>query len=131
MKIDQTNKKAHLNNNLLKCILVLAIITIAVFAINIVKVVTKDAGQGTTITSSSTENTLKNDSYTIGNNPTEINKTYFKELNSAVSNNSAENISQSVVKCFITEYYTWTNKDGNYSHVNTSFLLIVAATTNK
>ena len=36
-------------------------------------------------------------------------------MNSAVSNNSAEDISQSVVKCFITEYYTWTNKDGNYA----------------
>ena len=114
MKKDNVNQKAHINNNLLKCLLVLVAITIVVFVVNIAKVATKDAGQGTTIANSNTENTLKNDSYSIGNNPTEINKTYFKELNSAVSNNSAEDISQSVVKCFITEYYTWTNKDGNY-----------------
>ena len=114
MKTNKLNKKIRVNNNLLKCLIIMSVITIAVFVINIVKVVTKDSGQGTTITNTSVENTLKNDFYTIGNNPTEINKTYFKELDSAVEKSAAEDISQSVVKCFITEYYTWTNKDGNY-----------------
>lgn len=107
-------KKQKINNRLIACLITLAVITVLVFVYNIVHVITLDAGQGTTLASGKVANELTNDSYTIGNNPTEINKTYFKELNSALKTDTSTEIAQSVVKCFVTEYYTWTNKDGNY-----------------
>ena len=53
------------------------------------------------------------------------NKKYFKELNEAVKGKDVkdengntytgeEAIAETVVKNFICQYYTWTNKDGNY-----------------
>lgn len=53
-------------------------------------------------------------SYTIGNNPTDLNKTYFEELKKAVKNNESNEIVPALVKTFISEYFTWSNKDGNY-----------------
>ena len=90
------------------------------------------------------ENELRNEYYSIGYNATEINKEYFRELNAALdaekgiaehteeteeSEESEESeptptpvpipsdraqTAAALVKCFVTEYYTWTNKDGNY-----------------
>ncbi len=108
------NKRIRFNNKLIKVLIVLAVCTVVAFGVNIVRVVFLNAGQGTTLANTKVNSEYKNDYYSIGNNPTDINKTYFKELNTAVKNKSDSDIAQSVVKCFITEYYTWDNKDGNY-----------------
>ena len=81
---------------------------------NIVRISVTDTGAGSTLAKAAQTNEYTNDQYSIGNNPTDINKTYFKELNSAVDSQDKTSISEAVVKCFVTEYYTWTNKDGNY-----------------
>lgn len=52
--------------------------------------------------------------YTIGNNPTDLQKEYFAELSDAVESGDKKTIAESVVKSFIADYFTWANKDGNY-----------------
>jgi hypothetical protein len=108
------SKKRRINNNLIACLMILMTVTIIIFVVNIIKITTSDTGAGSTLATAVTTNEYANESYSIGNNPTEINKTYFKELNTAVDSEDPAKISEAVVKCFITEYYTWTNKDGNY-----------------
>ena len=57
---------------------------------------------------------MKNDQYTIGNNPTDVEQKYFQELTDAVNSGDEAKTADAVVKCFISDYFTWTNKDGNY-----------------
>ena len=103
-------------NNAMKVILLVTMIcVVGCLGWNIYKITSLDTGE--TIDTEKKDNKFKNDQYAIGNNPTEINKQYFTELTDAVKDTSATDatiIPQDVVKCFITEYYTWTNKDGNY-----------------
>ena len=69
-----------------------------------------------------TDNDIKEDKedkpsdsmYIIGKDPISIGKTYFEELNKAVDSGDHVQISSALVKCFVTEYYTWTNKQGNF-----------------
>lgn len=105
------NKK--INQGLVILTLVLTLVTSAFMIFNIVQIVLKPTtGTGQTIETET--NRLKNDFYEIGNNPTEIYQEYFKELTAALEANDEQKIAESVVKCFITDYFTWTNKDGNY-----------------
>lgn len=114
MKKISDHRKRRINNALIAVLIALMTVTAAVFVVNILHVNSLDTGAGSTLSTAGTSNEYTNASYSIGNNPTEINKTYFKELNSALESEEKTKISESVVKCFITEYYTWTNKDGNY-----------------
>lgn len=115
LKHKKKNKQKHINNLLIVLLLIIMVGTLGTFSFNLYRIVHADNGKGKTVKQEQVDNEFSNDAYSIGNNPTEINKTYFRELNSSLKNpeNSA-GIAQSVVKCFITEYYTWTNKDGNY-----------------
>lgn len=90
-----------------------SLIVTAVMTLNIIRIYTNRTGAGSTL-SNVVSSEYKNDYYTIGNNPTKISETYFKELNKAIEDNDKEAIASSVVKCFVSEYYTWTNKDGTY-----------------
>lgn len=108
------NKKIKINGLLILILLITALVTVILFAINIFRVVSSNSAQGETVETEKVANEYQNAQYSIGNNPTEINKEYFLELNDALDSNDEEAIAQSVVKCFITQYYTWTNKDGNY-----------------
>lgn len=103
-----------INAYLLVAILAMSVVITLLFGFNIFNVALKrNVGSGSTV-EVDTKNNMKNDLYTIGNNPTTINQEYFKELTAALKDNNPEKIAESIVKCFITEYYTWTNKDGNY-----------------
>lgn len=107
------NKRSMNTNNLMVILLAVTAIVISVaMGFNIYNVVSKDSGNDSTVNKVSNE--YSNDKYTIGNNPTAINKTYFKELNSALKEKDNVKIAESLSKVFVTEYYTWTNKDGNY-----------------
>ncbi|MEG0240042.1 hypothetical protein [Anaerorhabdus sp.] len=111
--------KSKTKNNKINGYLLLGIIGISVlitllFGFNIVSVsLKKGSGSGETVELDSGAS-MKNDYYTIGNNPTELNKTSFKELTSALKENDPLKITDAVVRSFISEYFTWTNKDGNY-----------------
>ena len=108
-------KSTRINNTLLCILLVVMVAVIGAFSWNIYKVSKK--GNNTDVKEVETEkakNEYTNAYYTIGNNAIDIDKEYFKELNKAVDANDTTQIASDLVKCFITEYYTWTNKDGNY-----------------
>lgn len=113
--MDGQKKKIKLNNVLIVLLLITMAGITGTFCFNLYRISHTESGKGKTVEKEKVQNEYSNDSYSIGNNPTEVNKTYFKELNQALKNtDDPGGIAQSVVKCFITEYYTWTNKDGNY-----------------
>lgn len=110
-------KQRHMrrsSNGLLSILLVAMLAVIAASAVNIYQVRSKNSGSDDMISTESISNKYINDYYSIGNNATDIDKSYFLELNNAVEAGDTELIAQDIVKCFVTEYYTWTNKDGNY-----------------
>ena len=102
--MSQTKRKGkisrRINNTLLALLLITMAVMLGAFGINIYKIVTKD-------------DVVKEPEVGIEPEKPE-NKEYFKELNAALDSGDTSAIASSVVKCFITEYYTWTNKDGNY-----------------
>lgn len=109
-------KKKSLNtNNLMVVLLVItAVVVCGALGFNIYSILNADTGEGTTDTVQKVSNEYSNDYYTIGNNPTDVNKEYFKEINSALKEDDNVAIAEALSKTFVTEYYTWTNKDGNY-----------------
>lgn len=110
-------KKARFRRRMKAMAAVLAAVALAatvLLLINLIRIHNSDTGSGDTLSTDNTSSEYSNDYYEIGNNPTDINKEYFKELNTAVEDNDEQAMAEAVVKCFITEYYTWTNKDGNY-----------------
>lgn len=99
--------------------MILPFLVIAAFVMNIIRVQNTETGSGETIEDDEPdriENEYTNAYYSIGYNATEINRQYFKELDAALEAASPDRgaVSSALVKCFVTEYYTWTNKDGNY-----------------
>lgn len=109
-------KKKSLNtNNIMIVLLVITVIAVSgALGFNIYSILNAETGEGTTDVVQTVSNEYTNDYYTIGNNPTEINKTCFKEINTALKEENTVGIAEAVAKTFVTEYYTWTNKDGNY-----------------
>lgn len=109
------SKSRRTNNILLISLLATIIVVLAAFGLNIFKIAAKDAPVSTPDTVEETpENEFVNEYYSIGHNATEINKEYFVELDNALDAHDKKAVSEAVTKCFITEYYTWINKDGNY-----------------
>lgn len=107
-------KNNKINGYLLLGIMAVSILITLLFGFNIVSVAFKKGGGSGETVELDNGNTMKNDLYTIGNNPTELNKTSFKALTSALKDNDPLKITDAVVRCFISDYFTWTNKDGNY-----------------
>ena len=110
-------KKQNANNRLVVILLIVCLAVTGAFVFNIVRILVADSGSGSTV---DTDQNESNSAYTIGNNPTDVNKEYFKELTDAVNglkdddDDTHVTLATALVKTFITEYYTWTNKDGNY-----------------
>lgn len=110
-RIKKRNKK--INQSLIIVSLALMAVTVLFMGYNLITVMTHSSkGSGEVLQSDTVRE--KNDLYEIGNNPTQIYQDYFKELTTAVNDNDDEAIASAVVKCFIADYFTWTNKDGNY-----------------
>lgn len=108
-------KNRKINNALMMTLLGLSAAIIIAFVFNIVRVATKKTSAGTVSSlTGDTNRTLKNDQYEIGNNPTDIQKEYFQELTDAINSGDNALIAEKVVYSFVADYFTWTNKDGNY-----------------
>ena len=110
-------KQRKINNILMSVLLGITAITIIALIVNTVRVVkasgVDNAGSENSM-SSDTGNSMKNDLYRIGNNPTDVEKEYFQKLTDAIKGGNSEEIAEAVVYNFVSDYFTWTNKDGNY-----------------
>ena len=118
-KVNSATKQKHrkINNILMSVLLGITAITIIALIVNTVRVVkasgVDNAGSENSM-SSDTGNSMKNDLYRIGNNPTDVEKEYFQKLTDAIKGGNSEEIAEAVVYNFVSDYFTWTNKDGNY-----------------
>ena len=107
--------RGGLNSSLMIALMILCVAVTAAFAVNIVRISSASSGDGAQESMTvNTDRTMKNDQYEIGNNPTDIEKTYFQELTDAVKSGDEKAVCEAVVKNFVTDSFTRTNKDGNY-----------------
>ena len=112
-RIIRKNKK--INNIVILFVVILSIVTTLFFVGNMGYIGIKKSSSSTGNTLSvDSASSMKNDLYKIGNNPTSVQKEYFEELTNAIKADDDLAIAQSVVKSFVTDFFTWTNKDGNY-----------------
>ena len=110
-------KHRKINQILMIVLLAVSAVTIVALIVNTVLVVRNSsvANQGTEDgMTSNTGQSMKNDVYIIGNNPTDIEKEYFQKLTDSLKGGNPEEIAEAVVYNFVSDYFTWTNKDGNY-----------------
>ena len=117
-KPDPAKQKSGKINTILSAVLAgvsaVMVIALAINTVNAAKAGTVD-NQGTENSmSANTGKSMKNNLYEIGNNPTEVSKEYFQKLTDSVSSGTPEEKAEAVVYNFVTDYFTWTNKDGNY-----------------
>ncbi len=117
-KADAQKKRSRQVTSILSYVLigisVAAILALGINTVNAARM-SKVANQGNEETLSvKTGKTMKNSLYEIGNNPTEISKEYFQKLTDSLSSGTPEEKAEAVVYNFVTDYFTWTNKDGNY-----------------
>lgn len=107
-------KRAKKNKQIIYMMLAASLVVVAVMGFNIVRIsLKKSAGSGEVVEKTNTSS-MKNDKYVIGNNPTQFQQDEFKKLTEALKGDDQLAISEAVVRNFIADYFTWTNKDGNY-----------------
>ena len=108
-------KKVKISGILTILLCITAIGIFVALGFNIYKIKTSNTGNGDTVETEKVDNEYSNEKYSIGNNPTDINKKYFKELNEAVKGKDVkdengntytgeEAIAETVVKNFICQY---------------------------
>ena len=107
-------RRAKKNKQIIYMMLAASLVVVAVMGFNIIRIsLKKSAGSGEVVEKTNTSS-MKNDKYVIGNNPTQFQQDEFKKLTEALKGDDQLAISEAVVRNFIADYFTWTNKDGNY-----------------
>lgn len=119
-----------LNNKYSKITAIVCLVAILAIIVNIVLVSIKSTGDGDVLDTSST--LTNNGVYNPPTNPTDYQEELYKELTDLIKDYkftsdtaaSEENkaIAVSVVKNFIADFYTWTNKSSSYSVGGQSFV---------
>ncbi|MCI5773560.1 MAG: hypothetical protein MR210_03255 [Erysipelotrichaceae bacterium] len=105
-------KKA--NNNIILAMIILSVAVTAFFGFNIINISVKNTNASGETLKVDSGSKLSNDLYEIGNNPTDLQKEYFNELTKALKADDDMKAVEFLVKSFIADCFTWTNKDGNY-----------------
>lgn len=92
------------------------IILITVFAITAYKDVKSIKDMATNTVEVKDENIIKEYNYVLRDNATDVQKEYFAELKEAIETEGTDRatIAGLVAKNFVADYYTWTNKLGQY-----------------
>ncbi len=109
-------RKVSLNKQLMLVLMICSLCVILATIINIVNVFkasSRSKGSENSL-SSETNRDLKNDQYIIGNNPTDAERKYFNELTESLKGSDNAVKAEALAKAFVSDYFTWTNKDGNY-----------------
>lgn len=112
----EKRRRARINTRLEVTLLAVSCAVVAALIFNLVRIARTGvfaSGTDTTLTLD-TENSMSNDEYTIGNNPTDLEKEYFQELTDAMETGDSLAISEALCKEFAADYLTWRNKDGTY-----------------
>lgn len=129
MKKKENIFKKLLNSKYSKITACLCLIAVIAIIVNIVLVSVKTTGSGDVL---DTSNTLKNNGvYNPPTNPTDYQEELYKELTELLNGYDfdSENVDSlknkeiviSVVKNYIADFYTWTNKSSSYSVGGQSF----------
>lgn len=110
-KLFKNKKKRHIN---LLLVILPFILLIGVFGFVALSSAKSLLGNGST--PSGISNSIESMDYHLRNGATELQKEYFKELSDLCSaeTKDKEEIAKSVVKNYIADFYTWTNKAGSY-----------------
>lgn len=117
---EHKNTNAQVNRVLLLSLLALSILMVFALLINLIRIsrqnATTTANTEVEVETMGTDTgvSMRNNMYTIGNNPTDIQQEYFQNLTDALARNDPAKIAEAVVYNFVSDYFTWTNKDGNY-----------------
>lgn len=114
--------KKLFKNKFVIIILCICLLTTIGVGVNLVGVLTKTQGSGENI-GSSTGGLKDNGVYSIPTNPTQYQKDLYNELTKALEgyvyserseSEQSKEICQLVVKNFIADFFTWTNKSSTY-----------------
>lgn len=73
--------------------------------------------KGSTVVETKPENVIEEMDYILRDNPTDLQKDYFKELKDAIEGEERADdstIASLVAKNYVADFYTWTNKRGQY-----------------
>lgn len=76
-----------------------------------------DLAKGNSVVETKAENIVESMNYILRDNPTDIQKEYFAELKEAIEGDTPADdvtIAGLVAKNYVTDFYTWTNKRGQY-----------------
>lgn len=107
-----TKKRTKALNPLIYVVIALSIISTAFVGYNVVAII----GKTSVATQGKDTNKLENKFYTIGNNATDYQKEVFNEMTAKLNDETVDDLAivDLVAKSFISDLFTWTNKDGNY-----------------
>lgn len=120
----EKRKRKKVSNRLTVILLIASLATVCALVFNVVHILRAQSGSSeNTNTTADTQNTMRNDQYVIGNNPTELEKQYFQELTELLAGDDKQAIAESVVKNFVADYFTWRNKDGNFEVGGLQYIL--------
>ena len=111
---DVRTQRRHTNGLLVVVLFLLCLGVTAAYVLNIMKIARTPSSSQDETFEIDTSNALRNDQYTIGNNPTDVQKEYFEGLTDALTAQDEAAIVDAVVYSFVSDFFTWTNKDGNY-----------------
>lgn len=114
-KIDpKVRRQRRISHRLSVGLFVLTILMVVAIVVNVVLVLRKQDTALENNGNTTTSRDMKNDLYQIGNNPTDFEKECFQKLTDALKSGTKEEQAEAVVECFVSDYFTWANKDGNY-----------------
>lgn len=122
--------KTLLKNKFVLVILCLSLLSTIAVGVNIVTVSLQKEGEGDAL-ASTTGGLVDNGVYDIPSNPTKYQKELYTQLSDALVGfeHEAENndeqemeICQLLVKNFVADFYTWTNKSSNYNVGGSQFI---------
>ncbi len=117
-------KKIMSKDIVMYSMIIVSILVTGVLGYNVYHIMSKD----TVVEETQVGPTIKNDLYTLANNPTDYQRELFDELTASVEANDPYLTAEYVVKSFIADFFTWTNKEGNYEVGGLTYIFSPAST---
>ncbi len=114
-KLEESMNKNKITKNLvLYSIIGISIVITVLFGYNVVQVLSDGTTGSGNVIKVDNHTVIEEYEYHLGNNPTDIQIEYFEGLDLAVEDGDTYKMVEYVTKSFVADFFTWTNKDGNY-----------------